>query len=168
MKVREYLENIENVELSEEKVKELNDVLGVVESEWIPKYGEDYWYIDYKGAIKRDTFYNHGVDNARIEFGNCYKTNTETIMVRDKQKATKRVIKETKRLNAGWKPNWKDDIEYKWYIQYNHDDGDFVVIGRCFTQIVYDNDIYIKSKELAFELLQSYKEDLKIMFNVED
>ena len=42
---------------------------------WIPKVGEDYWYIDYKNSVYRRTTYSDLiVDSSVIDSLNYYKT----------------------------------------------------------------------------------------------
>ena len=72
------------------------------------------------------------------------------------------------RLNGGWLPNWDDDNVPKYYIETFFDDGvwKIVVEYTVYTKAL-DNNLYLKSRALAEQLIETHEQDLKRMLEVE-
>lgn len=46
---------------------------------WKPEYGEEYYFLDSCCKIDRSVWHDDGMDMARYNIGNCYRTNDEAI-----------------------------------------------------------------------------------------
>jgi hypothetical protein len=67
-------------------------------------------------------------------------------------------------LNEGWKPDWNNKDEIKWFIQYNYDENDtkkWRIIPTF--QIFYPEISYFKTKKAAEKAIKTMKEDLDIL-----
>lgn len=60
-------------------------------------------------------------------------------------------------LNDGWKPDWSNEDEYKYYIYYNNRTGEFYIEDNSFCQ---SNNIYFKTEELAKQAIKILGEDV--------
>ena len=75
-----------------------------------------------------------------------------------------RVIKEIARLNEGWIPNWNNIDEIKCIVGF--DETGFY-IERFRRVKLIENNLYLKSYELATQLIETHEKDLKLMLEVE-
>ena len=53
---------------------------------WKPKYDENYYFINYRGMVMRNTWVNSVNEDIMYEFGNCFKTENEAKEAIDKIK----------------------------------------------------------------------------------
>ena len=53
---------------------------------WKPKYDENYYFINYRGMVMRNTWVNSVNEDIIYEFGNCFRTKKEAEATRDKIK----------------------------------------------------------------------------------
>ena len=51
---------------------------------WKPKYGDYYYFINYKGMAMRSTWFNSVNEYTMYEFGNCFRTKEEAEAARDR------------------------------------------------------------------------------------
>lgn len=130
---------------------------------WEPKEGESYYHLNSFGYIIRFSN-NSDVDKSLFNTQLVFKTKEEAEKHLLKQQAKMRVIKEIARLNEGWTPNWENDDEIKFFI--GGLDKELVV--ELLVEIkTTNNNLYLKSKELAFQLIETHEKDLKLMLEVE-
>ena len=133
---------------------------------WLPEKGEKYYFISQFGSI--DNFNNNDIVDERLSKHQLvFRTKEEAEKQLLKQQATIRVIKDIARRNEGWLPNW-DDIEQKYYIETFFDDGVWKLGVESATYYkALDNNLYLKSEELAKQLIEAHEQDLKRMLEVE-
>ena len=53
---------------------------------WKPEYQGQYYFIDIKGGILQKMWFDTQVDNLCYKFGNCFRTQKEAEIARDKIK----------------------------------------------------------------------------------
>ena len=53
---------------------------------WKPEYGDNYYFINYKGMVMKNTWFNSVNEYTMYEFGNCFKTENEAIEASNKIK----------------------------------------------------------------------------------
>lgn len=130
---------------------------------WEPKDGERYYHVGNFGYAV-GTNYDGEADERNFNTNLVFKTREEAKRALLKQQAKMRVIKEIARLNEGWKPNW-NDTKPKYYIVFSHlhyelNYDDSVKYKHL------DNNLYLKSWELAHQLIETHEKDLKLMLEV--
>jgi len=65
--------------------------------------------------------------------------------------------------NNGWKPDWNNFDEDKWYVHYNFDINHFCINYRLYILI---NTVHFKSKELAEKALKYNEEIFKKAYGI--
>lgn len=82
---------------------------------WKPEYGEPYWFINDTAGIFRDDGCPLGqIDKQRISIGNCFQTKEQAEKAVAWLKAFKVLGDDTK----GFKPDWEDFDQNKYYVDY--------------------------------------------------
>ena len=63
--------------MSDDKFSELLTDSGVKEEQWVPEYGERYWYVMTMGDVNVSFWNNDPEDNFRLLMNNVFKTEDE-------------------------------------------------------------------------------------------
>ena len=92
---------------------------------------------------------------------------------KDKDMIVLRTIEEltiiARALNQGWKPNWNDSNEQKWYPYFSFGSGGFSFVftsyDYTFTIASGGSRLYFKSKTLAEYVGRQFVEKYKILFD---
>lgn len=58
-----------------------------VQDRWVPKVGEEFFYIGWGGDIKRSAWANDPSDNELLKFGDVFRTNEQAEKRRDEIRA---------------------------------------------------------------------------------
>lgn len=58
----------------------------VTEERWKPQDGEGYWYVDGYGELMKDEWSDCVYDEDLWKYGNCFRTEQEATIARDKVK----------------------------------------------------------------------------------
>ena len=130
------------------------------------EYRKTYFYITAQGNIGNSVCYNDSIDKHTFEMGNMFKTQEEAEKALKKQQAKIRVIKRISELNQGWLPNWNDIRESKYLVLYDGMSKRLANEHYCYCKKI-DNNLYLKSEELAKQLIKEMKTDLLLMLEVE-
>ena len=130
---------------------------------WEPEFGKKYYIIgSFSDVIYFE--YDSNTDEKVFETQLVFKTREEAEKHLLKQQAKIRVIKEIARLNEGWTPNWNNIDEIKCIVGFDESD---LYIERFRGVKLLDNNLYLKSYELAWQLIETHEKDLKLMLEVE-
>ena len=132
-----------------------------------PKKDENYYYVN-DGSIWTHENDETKYDDAILRTNIVFKTREEAEKELLKQQAKIRVIKEIARLNDGWdvKEHWENQYIEKYYIAYYHEASELTTnYNRGFKYM--DNNLYLKTRELAEQLIETHSDDLKLMLEVE-
>jgi hypothetical protein len=165
MKVKDYLEKVNNVELTDEQVQKINETLGIKESKvWKPKKNEGYYYHIFVDA-EYTTWYGDDFDNERYEIGNYFKTREEAQFQVEKLK----VIAELKRYaleNNECELNW-GERKSKYYIYCDCED---MKLRVNWVWCYKSNGIYFSSRDIAEKAIETIGEErlMKYYFEVEE
>ena len=133
---------------------------------WLPENGEKYYFLSHRKVTEAYINENDDWDRELFKATLVFRTEEEAEKQLLKQQATIRVIKEIARLNAGWLPNWNDGNESKYFIHFSYE-NDILNYSTCFKHKHLDNNLYLKSEELAKKLIATHEQDLKRMLEVE-
>lgn len=129
--------------------------------------GDNYYYIDFYGKVESgDEYESESLCDDLLEIGNIFTTLDSAYDKLDKIKATEKVKKRIYELNDGWKPDWNGDCNSKYFFEYDYY-YDKIEINACYILKSIDNALYLKSYELAEQLINELEKELKIMLEVE-
>lgn len=114
---------------------------------WKPEIGEPYWFFNSDKndchVTSRKRIENDPQDYYNILIGNCFKTEKEVLFALEKQKIKVELQDFADNGNEGWKPNWNDINEEKYFLMYDYNIKDI----RCSCNGVFKtNSIYFRSK----------------------
>ena len=133
------------------KLKEMREELETKEEKQFPQKGDKYYYINTEGEINSS---NASDSDGRFQ---AFRTKEEAQNFYNLECARKRVRDEIKRLNDGWIPDWESLNESKYFIRLIHNK---ISIDSYKYSKDLDNSMYLKSEDLAEELILTHKLDL--------
>lgn len=164
---------IENIEM-EDALAEDWEVVEETKSKvkvWKPKKGDKYYYIGNAGSIFNCDWREDNLDEARLNIGNCFKTEEDAKHMVEKLK----VIKELQDFaieNRDEEISWEEDDEYNRYKYSIYFDYRWESIRINWTTVAHDSpfNLYFASKEIAQEAIKKIGEDRikKYYFDIED
>lgn len=128
---------------------------------WIPKDGEEYWYIGDDSSIRSIRFSSYdGDDVNRLAIGNVYLTKAEAICVRERKIAEVRL-----RRTSKFKPDFEND-KGGWIVFYDHS-GEELEAEEC---LFYSSGepVHYETEEDAQKSIKEYKKEWLIYFGVEN
>lgn len=132
---------------------------------WKAEKWGDYYAIVSNWEIELSQHDNHHINDLRYNIGNYFKIEKEAIKERDKRLAIVRVNDAILSLNEWWKPDWKDGYEEKYSIIYECKYDGFSIANNSYSQ--RDLSIsYMKSEEVAKQIIKEHQEDLKLIFDI--
>lgn len=159
------------IKLNEQQIKALQNGEDITikapckKKKEFPQIGDTYWYIsDCDVLIQFDWFDEY--NQSMYDYGNIYQTEDEAIKARDIQLAKTRVKRAIAKANDGWEPEWGEDRNIKYSIRLESI-GDSIILVISDTRCVKNrpNWMYMKSEEIAKQILEEYKEDLELIFS---
>ena len=107
-------------------------------------------YVEYAGTINSSKNTRYYGENIIIATS---KQQLEQLL------ALNKLINVAKYLNGDWKPDFKDDIQQKYYISF---DSDTKQLNIWFKQYMNDGSVYFKSEELTRQAIEILgKEEIK-------
>lgn len=131
---------------------------------WRAKYTESYFSTSFYWKPTRYTANDTDMAEYLYSEWRYYETEKEAIKERDKRLAIVRVNDAILSLNEWWKPDWKDDEE-KYSIIYERKYDGFAIANNSYSQ--RDLSIsYMKSEEIAEQIIKEHQEDLKLIFDI--
>lgn len=159
---------INNIEVSEESIREIikNNPELLEEKKvsgryFFPKVGEDYWYFDVYGDVFDEKCDDNIYEDKVISMG-VYRTEQEAELARDKQQAIVRCWKWAQE-NAHFEPDWVDNKQHKYYVNFCHDTGKLFYSDNLYSQQQFTLP-YFKSKEDCQKFIGTNGEDLLMLF----
>ena len=139
-----------------------------------PENGTLLFYNDITtGAIREILYDADKMDIVNVySFGMLYKTREEAIQKRMEYLLLKRINDWAEEHNEGWTPNWKEQHEVIYEVQYNrfprYFDEDFLVINEVDEVISIAKLPYFKTYKIAREFIAEFgKQIYEVLFNKE-
>lgn len=159
----EALEKLKGYSL-EEIGKELAKM---TKSKYKIKKDEEYYFLSASGNISRITFQPimRIGDKEQLTVVECFKLEQEAIEYKKYRKAYMRIINKIRKLNAGWTPTFKERM---FFISYDFMNMIKLVIKDTLCISYLPKVMYLKSEELACQLIEENASDLITMFNYEN
>lgn len=130
---------------------------------WRADHFDPYFIIDIDWSIQSYFEEWDKEDNFLYSIHNYFQTEKEAIKERDKRLAIVRVNDKILQLNEWWK---HDFIKYynKYMIYYDNNEYTFSVGSYCYSSGSFAIS-YMKSEEVAKQIIKEHQEDLKLIFD---
>lgn len=169
-KMEEIKLNLEN--LSEEEREQLMKLVEKANKpkagRWKPETYNTYWFISLLTAsgISRSSWRGDSFDNARFSVGTVFKTEKDAKFALEKRKVEVELQDIADELNDGWKPDWTNGEQDKYFLYYD-------CRAKCFrfsTNEIFKNPVvYFKTESMAKEAIKRIGEERlkKYYFDVE-
>jgi hypothetical protein len=123
------------------------------------KRDNGFWYYDVRGVI-----YNDKDTPLDVYKPFVFPTEAECINGRDKTLALYRIKEYAEDKWGEFIPDWNNDRQYKWYLVYSHITEKY--LGDCCWYINAPFPIYIEKEEHCKEIIERFKDDLDILFDI--
>lgn len=128
---------------------------------WRAGEGERYWCVQSDGEKADDYEDKMDVDDLRYELGNYFKTEEEAQKAANWLKAFTVLRDDTK----GFKPDWENDEQAKWYVLYDHGHGR---LGEDWYVSLQKSIIHFATQDDALESIKKHEREWKIFYGVEE
>ena len=132
---------------------------------WRADHFDPYFIIDIDWSIQSYFEEWDKEDNFLYSIHNYFQTEKEAIKERDKRLAIVRVNDKILELNEWWKPDWNDFNEDKYCIIYRNNMKLFCCEVSNYIKNT-SNISYMKSEEVAKQIIKEHQEDLKLIFDI--
>lgn len=156
---------ISNVEVSVEDFKKaMEENKDVLEGNSGRVKERRYWFLDTFGGASYTADLFLSEDDYRYLTGNYFLAKQEALDHKAYLEALGRVQLDIREANDGWKPDWGDVDEYKYYIHFDHDLNKLQVSARS----IYEDAMllgYIRSRDDAQKIMETHEDDLLLVFN---
>lgn len=153
-------------ELDERKValqKELELEKQKTEIECPFENQEDYWVVQEGGTIEHFYWDSCDYDTSRYEQGHVFNTREEAERERDRRALLTRFRQFRDKCNGDWKPDFKDDTSWKYYISFNHTTS-AMKIYSCLNLEEFNLFGYFRKESDAARAIQLFRDEIKRLF----
>ena len=151
---------LQDIEAMKEKLASMEEELNKTEVfKHFPSKDDKYYYYTTTGDVRNLTAVD---DELRV---NVYKTEEEAQEAYNKAVALEKIKRRLLELQGDWKPDWSDENEEKYCIQYDHSDGWFK--SDCWFTTQYNLSIhYMENDETALTIIKEMEDELKLLFDI--
>ena len=150
-----------NKENLQKQIEEMRTKLADMEAElnkpdvtinyWQPEECERYYYVDFLCIVHKSSYDStYYKDKLRYR---VFKTQKEAEKYAEYVKAEETLRRVIAEANAGWLPDWTNNDEHRYVVVLHKDELQAFIYGA--TKYL-PNFMYIKSKELANNLMKEY------------
>ena len=129
----------------------------------VPEDIGDYYFVSELGAITllKDVFFSAGYEKV-YQRGLAFKTRAEAEQFDKERILINKLKKWAKKYNGGWTPNWKDENEKRYFVEYDND-------NRCenlgFNSYITINPFsklpIFKSREITVQFIEEFGDEIK-------
>ncbi len=136
-----------------------------VEDEWVPWKPEKkqmYYTVSARGRATDYEWLGDATDNYQFDIGNCFKTEQETIDHSRRQRIQKRLTD----LAKGFKPDWRDANQGKFFIGYNHRNQGKMDGGWC-SFFKTQGTTYFQTADDRDNAIEVLGDDLEFLMGIE-
>ena len=132
---------------------------------WRAGFEKTYFYIDADAEVLSASEIDHFVDDDRYNIGNYFQTEEEAKARADYLKALAVVRDDAK----GFKPDWKDRKQGKWFVIYDHEPGKLRQYqGSCENGNGVFGLPYFETEEDAKASIDRPDKEWKTIFGIKD
>ena len=129
----------------------------------VPEDIENYYYVDELGEVHSIGEKINYYDFEKVyQRGLAFKTRAEAERYDKERQLIQKMKDWAKKYNGGWTPNWKDEKEKKYFVEYDNDNSyenlefDFYITINPFSKLPT-----FKSQELTEQFIKKFKEEIK-------
>lgn len=127
---------------------------------WKPKKSEDYFAVTANGSLQQFEWTDWIFDSEVYNVGNCFQTEEEGKKAIEWLKALKVLRDDTK----GFKPDWKNRNQRKWYVDYELDNG----LVAYWSASSNGNIIHFATERDAEESIKNHKKEWLTFYSLGD
>lgn len=128
----------------------------------VPKRGDRYWYVSSSAQIIGTTWYGSDCDEGAFECGSAFWTEEEAERELARRKAYVILKEDTK----GFKPDWENRDEKKYYVVYSYDLGIFSTGWN--RQLDSGEKLYFATREDSDASIKAHEKEWKVWLGVEE
>ena len=157
-------------ELDERKValqKELELEKQKTEIEYPFHFKGECWQLRIDGLVKEDWWSTSGYDRNCYQQGNMFTTQQEAIKERERRILLTRFRQFRDKCNGDWKPDFKNDSSWKYYIGFNHNENKMKIYSYLILE-VFNLFGYFKNESDAERAIQLFGDEIKRLFVEEE
>jgi hypothetical protein len=137
---------------------------------WVPRDGEEYFYLAMNGVgfICTAEWSGDDFDKRMLAMGNVFKDSQKSSANRKYLEALYEIKLWISENVEYWEPDWRDSSELKYFITYNHDTRSFYR-DRYYSnlRILQDCIPFFKSPSGIERFIEAQEDNLKVVFGVE-
>ena len=126
-------------------------------------YTENCYLLSNNGVIVEDWWSSSGNDRNRYRQGNFFKTKEEAERERDRRDLLTRFRQYRDKCNGDWKPDFKDDNSWKYYISFDHKNN-IMKIYSCWNLEEFTLFGYFKNESDAARAIEPFGDEIKRLF----
>ena len=126
-------------------------------------YTEKCYLLSSNGVIVEDWWSHSGNDQMRYRQGNFLKTKEEAQRERDRRDLLTRFRQYRDKCNGDWKPDFKDDNSWKYYISFDHKNN-MMKIYSCWNLEEFTLFGYFKNESDAARAIEPFGDEIKRLF----
>ena len=159
------------IEDSEKKIQELQKELELekqkTEIEYPFHFKGECWQLRIDGLVKEDWWSTSGYDRNCYQQGNMFTTQQEAIKERERRILLTRFRQFRDKCNGDWKPDFKNDSSWKYYIGFNHNENKMKIYSYLILE-VFNLFGYFKNESDAERAIQLFGDEIKRLFVEEE
>lgn len=127
------------------------------------KDGDEYWFINDFGSVRIDRWFGCETDMDRFNIGNAFQTEYEADLEANRRDLLTRFKAFRDECNDGWKPDWTNGFEDKFFISFNIFSD---TIDVRYARVVNGFYIfgYFKNKQDAERAIELFGDEIKELF----
>ena len=129
----------------------------------LPNDNDEFYYIDdYDNTICERSFHMYDSNNLFCYInGSFFKTEEEAKQHLKERRLLFKLQQWAKEKNDGWKPDWSNDDEEKYYITYFEDESIELSWEITWGMIIFSKLPYFKTHELVRECIERFGDEIK-------
>lgn len=153
-------ELVDLTNVSEENKKVIMEIIKKADKSvpFVPKYGEEYWYLDSCGDRSWTEWEDSDADEWGLSQGNYFRTEAEAEEYKVKLETKAKYCKLAVESWGGEKVDWNNGEKAKWHNTYDYENKGTGIGCDTFIQR-RSNNMYFKSTKLAKQAIEEIGED---------
>lgn len=159
------------IEELEKKTQELQKELEFEKNKYVVDYPfeipDSYWRLELNGVITKDWWSNDDWERHCYQQGNVFLTAEEAKKEHKRRELLIRFKQYRDQCNGDWKPNWKDKLEEKYCILFNHESNKLILNWYLYVQ-PFESFGCFKNSEDAQRAIDLFGDEIKRLYVEEE
>lgn len=125
------------------------------------KDGDEYWFI-YDNVVDFECWEDTSLDTERFDAGNVFPTEEAALLEAKRRNLLTRFRAFIDECNNGWKPDWRNHSDRKYYILY----GENRILSQIYAGTVNDFPLfgYFKNESDCEKAIELFGDEIKELF----